>query len=173
MMALINRLLACVLTVTIVLSSPAAADAQATQSAPAAAPSAPPQTKAAKPSGTAPSVPTVPGDAWPRTTTYKGATISVFQPQVDSWTGNQLKAYAAVRIKTATKQDTDYGVIWFTARTEVDKVNRMVTLDRFGLTKQSFPPLPTMALPMPVRLHRGRCHGTGRSRSTCWRLTWP
>ena len=42
-------------------------------------------------------------------------------------------------MKTATKQDTDYGVIWFSARTEVDKVNRMVTLDSFVLTKQSFP----------------------------------
>ena len=44
-----------------------------------------------------------------------------------------------MRVKTATKQDTDYGVIWFSARTEVDKVNRMVTLDNFVLTKQSFP----------------------------------
>lgn len=72
---------------------------------------------------------------------YQGATISVFQPQVDSWSGNQLKAYAAVRVKTATKQDTDYGVIWFSAQTEVDKVNRMVTLEDFVVTKQSFPTL--------------------------------
>ena len=55
--------------------------------------------------------------------------------------GNELKAYSAVRVKTASKQDTDYGVIWFSARTEVDKVNRMVTLDNFVLNKQSFPTL--------------------------------
>jgi hypothetical protein len=33
-------------------------------------------------------------------------------------------------------------VIWFTARTEVDKVNRVVTLNDFHLTKQNFPSLP-------------------------------
>ncbi len=42
-------------------------------------------------------------------------------------------------MKTPGKQDTDYGVIWFTVRTEVDKVNRMVTLTDLKLTKQSFP----------------------------------
>ena len=37
------------------------------------------------------------------------------------------------------KKDVDYGVIWFSARTEVDKVNRMVTLEDFTLNKQNFP----------------------------------
>jgi len=40
------------------------------------------------------------------------------------------------------KQATDYGVIWFSANTEVDKVNRVVTLTNFDITKQSFPTLP-------------------------------
>jgi hypothetical protein len=34
-----------------------------------------------------------------------------------------------------------YGVLWFTARTEVDKVNRQVTLDNFQITKVKFPML--------------------------------
>ena len=71
------------------------------------------------------------GDPWPRMVTSQGATISIYQPQVDSWTGNVLKAYAAVKVKTPGKQATDYGVIWFTANTEVDKVNRVVTLSNF------------------------------------------
>ena len=44
-------------------------------------------------------------------------------------------------MKTPGKKDVDYGVIWFTARTEVDKVNRMVTLEDVSLTKQNFPTL--------------------------------
>jgi len=94
-------------------------------------PSPKPQT-AAKPAPPA-------DDPWPRVVTYQGATISIYQPQVESWQGNQLSARAAVRVKAPGKQETDYGVIWFTARTEVDKVNRVVTLLDFNLTKQSFP----------------------------------
>ncbi len=78
---------------------------------------------------------------WPRVVYAKTATLSIYQPQVESWTGNVLKAYAAVKVKTTGKQTTDYGVVWFTANTEVDKVNRVVTLDNFNITKQSFPTL--------------------------------
>lgn len=136
MKEMLERLIACTLALTISLGSSATALAQTAQPAPSAPPAAgaPPANPAA---GTS-SAPTAP---WPRAVNYQGATISVFQPQVESWVGNELKAYAAVRVKTATKQDTDYGVIWFSARTEVDKVNRMVTLDNFVLVKQSFPTL--------------------------------
>jgi hypothetical protein len=54
--------------------------------------------------------------------------------------GNQIAARAAVRVKSASS--TDYGVIWLTARTEVDKVNRVVTLLDVKITKQNFPTLP-------------------------------
>src|SRR5262245_51621963 len=81
------------------------------------------------------------GDPWPRTVTANGATIAIYQPQLNSWNGNQLDAYAAVKIKTGGSDITNYGVIWFTTRTEVDKVNRSVTLANFKLTKQNFPTL--------------------------------
>jgi len=81
------------------------------------------------------------GDPWPRKVTVQGATVSIFQPQLESWTGNLLDAYAAVTIKTPGSAVTNYGVIWFTARTEVDKVNRIVSLADFSLTKQNFPTL--------------------------------
>src|SRR5262245_54125204 len=76
-------------------------------------------------------------DPWPRTLTRQGATISIYQPQLESWTGNLLDAYAAVTIKTQSPKVTNYGVIWFTARTEVDKVNRLVTLAGLKVTKQN------------------------------------
>ncbi len=57
-------------------------------------------------------------DPWPRrVASPAGATIKVYQPQLDSWTGNMLNAYAAVSVKAQGASDTTYGVIWFTART--------------------------------------------------------
>src|SRR5271157_1863452 len=94
----------------------------------------------AKPAAqTTPKPPPSPGDPWPRMVTYQGATISIYQPQIESWKGNQLSARSAVKVKTSGTQSTGYGVIWFTAQTEVDKVNRVVTLLNFTVTKQSFP----------------------------------
>src|SRR5664279_4928849 len=123
---LITQFLACLLALNIMVTAPGNAVAQSapTQAAPAAkvAPDA--------------------GIPWPRVVTSHGATIAVYQPQLDSWSGNQLKAYAAVKVTTPSKKDTDYGVIWFSANTEVDKVNRVVTLTNFDITKQSFPTLP-------------------------------
>lgn len=80
-------------------------------------------------------------DPWPRQIACPGATMKVYQPQLDSWSGNTLDAYAAVAVKAESSSDTSYGVIWFTARTEVDKVNRLVTLENFNLTKYKFPSL--------------------------------
>jgi len=82
------------------------------------------------------------GDPWPRQITAQGATIQVYQPQLDRWAGNRLEAYAAIAIQDQDSHDRTYGVIWFTARTEVDKVNRLVTLDDFKLTRRNFPSLP-------------------------------
>jgi hypothetical protein len=82
-------------------------------------------------------------DPWPRrVASPAGATIKVYQPQLDSWAGNMLNAYAAVSVKAQGASDTTYGVIWFTASTEVDKINRVVTLDGFNLTKFKFPSVP-------------------------------
>ena len=84
------------------------------------------------------------GDPWPRQVAAPslGETILVYQPQLDTWKGNQLEAYAAIGVRNTSTKATDYGVIWFTARTEVDKVNRLVTLNDFQLTKHNFPSLP-------------------------------
>jgi len=32
------------------------------------------------------------GDPWPRSVSAKGATISIYQPQLESWNGNLLDA---------------------------------------------------------------------------------
>ena len=84
-----------------------------------------------------------PGEAnWPRTITSGADTFLLYQPQVETWEENSINLYSAVELKTGTKSESKYGVIWFTARTEVDKVNRLVTLEQPQLTKVKFPGAP-------------------------------
>jgi len=79
---------------------------------------------------------------WPRTATRGDETISMYQPQLESWNDDELHAYAALSVEKKGTEKPNYGVLWFTARTEVDKVNRQVTLDNFQITKVKFPSLP-------------------------------
>ena len=77
--------------------------------------------------------------SWPRTMTSGPDTFVIYQPQVDKWEGNHVDLYSAVELKTGKEGAPKYGVIWFNARTEVDKINRLVTLDQVQLTKVQFP----------------------------------
>jgi hypothetical protein len=76
---------------------------------------------------------------WPREIDRGGEKATVYQPQVDSWEGDEIHAYAALSVEAKASKKPRYGVVWFTARTEVDKVNRQVTLDNFQITKVKFP----------------------------------
>ncbi len=78
-------------------------------------------------------------EAWPRKASHGSETISMYQPEVETWKGDELHAYAALAVTSAVNRTTKYGVLWFTARTEVDKVNRQVTLDDFQITRVRFP----------------------------------
>ena len=82
-------------------------------------------------------------EAWPRKATRGDETFSMYQPQLEAWNGDELRAYAALAVMSTTKKTSKYGVVWFTARTEVDKVNRQVTLDNFEITKVTFPMMKT------------------------------
>jgi hypothetical protein len=76
---------------------------------------------------------------WPRTFTSGADTFTIYQPQVDKWDGDLIDLYSAVELKTGEGNAAKYGVVWFQARTEVDKINRLVTLDQAQLTKVKFP----------------------------------
>ena len=76
---------------------------------------------------------------WPRAFTSGADNFLVYQPQVEKWDGNRVYLYSAVELKTGKDGAAKYGVVWFNARTEVDKINRLVTLDQVELTKVKFP----------------------------------
>ncbi|MBB6095186.1 hypothetical protein HNQ60_004076 [Povalibacter uvarum] len=78
---------------------------------------------------------------WPYEVKEGSTALTVYQPQLDSWDGYHLKARAAVSVKEGDKENatSTYGVIHVTARTLVDKAERIVTLDGYDITKAEFP----------------------------------
>ncbi len=78
-------------------------------------------------------------EGWPRTFTSGADTFTVYQPQVDKWEGDQISVYCAVEVKAGKDAAARYGVVWLQGRTEVDKVNRLVTLDQVKITQVKFP----------------------------------
>jgi hypothetical protein len=80
--------------------------------------------------------------AWPGPIQAGDTVIEVYQPQIDSWQGHRLEARAALSVKSPASPALSYGVIWITARTEVDKAQGLVTLEDIKVTKASFPGLP-------------------------------
>src|SRR5947208_2425226 len=99
---------------------------------------------------------------WPHRIDAGDQTILVYQPQVESWIGTQLSARAAVSVESKTSPQPSYGVIWFSARTGVNKTTRLVTLSDVQITKANFPTAadggaPTLAA---VRSHLGEAPHT-------------
>jgi hypothetical protein len=108
----------------------------------------PPEPAAAAVAQPPPGSPPVPTpDPWPRKVTFLDATgvsttLLVYQPQVESWEGNQIKFRAAVGARKDGSTAETFGVVWADARTEVNRAARMVTLADLNLTRSNFPTLP-------------------------------
>jgi hypothetical protein len=75
---------------------------------------------------------------WPRVTISAGNRIEVFQPQLESWQTNVLRARAVVEVTLPSDTQPHLGVAWFTANTKVDKANRLVTLTNIAITRVQF-----------------------------------
>jgi uncharacterized membrane protein YgcG len=90
----------------------------------------------------APSAPQGGWLTWPKQFPGASYAITVYQPQVEKWDGVRLEARAAVSVEHPASPQQDFGVIWFTARTQVDKENRTVALTNLQVPKASFPGAP-------------------------------
>ncbi len=83
---------------------------------------------------------------WPRVADHGDEQIYMYQPQLKKWEGDQISAYAALALVNKKDKTSKYGVVWFTATTEVDKVNRQVTLDNLQITRVEFPTMKARGL---------------------------
>ena len=83
--------------------------------------------------------------AWPREFQSGSTTLTVYQPQIESWKARELSGRAAVSVKDAISPQEQFGVVWFTAKTNVNRAENLVTLDDITITKGSFPATPDKA----------------------------
>jgi hypothetical protein len=84
-------------------------------------------------------------NGWPRKFAVGTNSVAVYQPQIEEWSGNNLSARAAIAITENQSKHPLYGVMWFSARAEIDKINRLVTLSDFKVTKLNIPMAPDKA----------------------------
>jgi hypothetical protein len=127
MIARLSRLLALAL-----LAAPAGAQ-QPQPLAPAGAPQAQPAVPAA-------AQPAAPADGgWPQSFQEGDLTFLVYQPQLDSWEDDRISARQAVAVQKSGEEAKSYGVVWLTARTDVDKEAGRVRLYELRIPKVSFP----------------------------------
>lgn len=79
---------------------------------------------------------------WPRLFDTNGLEFAVYQPQVSRWPSNRIEGRFALAVRPAGTSNETYGVAFFQARTEIDKVNRLVTMEDLLVTKVDFPTEP-------------------------------
>ncbi len=90
----------------------------------------------------APAAAKLPADPWPRDVSLSNAAVLVYQPQVNKWVDNQIDFRCALAIKPTGAKEETFGVVFATARTQVDKVARTVVFENLKITKSDFPTLP-------------------------------
>ena len=113
--------------------------ASGSTAAPAAAPRTGPATAR---TASAPAASKLPADPWPRRVQVGDQTLTLYQPQVESWTDNMLSLRAAVAVKPAAQDQAAFGVVRLRARTQVDRAQRAVVLEDLEITSADFPTLP-------------------------------
>jgi len=65
---------------------------------------------------------------WPQEVTTPDADITMYEPQIQSFDGDNVKASAAVAIQTPEMSSPVYGAVWIDARVSTDRQARTATL---------------------------------------------
>lgn len=86
--------------------------------------------------------------------TSDGADVTIFQPQMEGFDGNQLWGRAAVAVTPAGQQEPVFGAIWLRSRVNTDRVARTVQVLDVSMTGSRFPnasPVDGTALAIAVQ----------------------
>lgn len=90
-----------------------------------------------------------------------GRQVTVFQPQLDNLTGDQLSARAAVTVQTPGQDQPVYGAVWLQSRIATDRVARTVNILDVQVPQSNFAGVDpavvqevTGALPAALLSHR-------------------
>lgn len=81
-------------------------------------------------------------DSFPRVFTSGSDEITVYPPNFQSWDGHVLTGTCALSIARTGSQSQEFGTLAFTAKTETNRLNRMVALREIEITGVSLPTDP-------------------------------
>lgn len=76
---------------------------------------------------------------WPRDVTVSSGSITIYQPQIESLTGNVLKGRAAVAYHGSGNDAPVFGAAWFAAQVNIDRESRTVHYETLEITDTRFP----------------------------------
>ncbi len=82
---------------------------------------------------------TVEEDSWPREISIPEARVMLYQPQVESFEGDNLTGRAAVSVTPTGETEPIFGAVWISARVEVDREERMVFIEDLSVPRVRFP----------------------------------
>ena len=77
---------------------------------------------------------------WPKEITKNKTTITLYQPQLESFKNNILEGRMALSVKQG-KEDIVFGALWFQARMQTNLEDRTLVLEKINITKIHFPGL--------------------------------
>ncbi len=80
--------------------------------------------------------------SWPRMLTVDNNQVTVYPPSFQSWDGSTLTGTSAFSLSAAGSKTQTYGTMSFTGSTEVNKLNRLVTVSNILITGVSLPNNP-------------------------------
>lgn len=67
---------------------------------------------------------------WPKSIPFpRGGSVTLYQPQPESMSGNSIKGRSAISVKETSKSDPVFGAIFYDAFISTDKDNRIASLD--------------------------------------------
>ncbi len=77
--------------------------------------------------------------SWPRQLDGERGQIIMYQPQIESYSGDKLEARAAVSVTAKGESEPVFGAVWLEARVVTDMDTRMVSLESVKVTTAQFP----------------------------------
>ena len=78
-------------------------------------------------------------DYWPREIETTKGVLVVYQPQPDKLEGNILSGLTAVALEMKDSKEPIFGAVWFEARLDTDRAERMATITDLTITQVRFP----------------------------------
>jgi hypothetical protein len=79
------------------------------------------------------------GSNWPRDIEVPEGTVTIYQPQLESFKDNDLEARAAVAVTPKGQTEPVFGSVWFKARVSTDRETRMVKCLEVDVPAARFP----------------------------------